>query len=146
MFKTASLSRLFQPCCAAPAAAGDDTGTLHALLAPGSIGLLSARCCDSRMRQADDRLAAQVNAAQARAGTRRPLHLATITAARGQLAALDEHAEPVALRLKDSVATLFQRHGLAAFPVLLVDGEIAFYGGTPELDALVQRLQTGVGA
>jgi hypothetical protein len=55
---------------------------------------------------------------------------------------LDEQQKGVV----NKVMTLFSTRGLEAFPMLFIDGDLAFYGGTPTIDQLTERMRTTLAA
>jgi hypothetical protein len=137
MFTTTLLRRLFKqdgrPARQAPL-------ELHELLGPGRVGVLSAACCDANSAARDEQLRANLASALQQTGSHhRPVH-STLTLARHQLRQLGTRIDGPAAAFRDDLATLFQTHGLAAFPLLIVDGRIAFYGGVPSTEAIGHKL------
>jgi hypothetical protein len=66
--------------------------------------------------------------------------------ARHQLRELGTQIEGPAAAFRDDLATLFQTQGLAAFPLLIVDGRIAFYGGVPSTETIELKLLSQPGS
>lgn len=138
MLKPHALLSWLLPCCAAPES---DPETLRALLAPGNIGILSAACCDTTAASKDEGLKANLQAAMAEAADARPVVFETITAAQRHLRTLQSDADVAQRRLIGNVVALFQAHGLSIFPLLIVNGRVAFYGGVPSVEMIRSSLQ-----
>lgn len=141
MYGLQALRRLFHP-TSAPTTG--DTATLDELLARGSVAVISAACCDAMSLPKDEALAASLAAALERAGLQRPVAFGTLTGTREQLREAGSSLQGAALDLRNQLGALFQTEGLAAFPMLLVDGRIAFYGGVPSLDTLTEKLMSAL--
>ena len=138
MFSTKTLRRFFEPGSTGPSAPG--SAPLHALLGAGRVGILSAACCDAMSRPKDEQLARHLAEAMQHTGSQRPVVQATLTATRQQLRELGSAADTATAAFQDELSSVFQTHGLAAFPLLIVDGQIAFYGGVPSPDAIASSL------
>ena len=110
------------------------------LLGPGQVLLLSAACCDAMSSPKDDELAANLSEAMALTGLNYTVALTTLTDTQKQLRAHGASLDGIAATFRDQLGSLFQTHGLAAFPLLLVEGQLAFYGGVPSPQAIAQRL------
>ena len=134
---SALLSRLI-PCCAT---ASSDPGTLKALLDKNNIGILSAACCDSTAGPKDEALKASVRQAMENTGDRRAVVVETITSAQQHMRSLEAQADLGQKLLIQNVVTLFQANGLSIFPLLIINGRVAFYGGVPTIALIEQRLQ-----
>ena len=124
-----------------PTAAND----IVSLLGPGQLVVLSAACCDAMSSPKDDELAVNLAQAMELAGNNYTSALATLTDTQKQLRAHGAALDDVASTFRDQLNSVFQTQGLAAFPLLLVDGQLAFYGGVPSPQAIAQRL-SGRGA
>jgi hypothetical protein len=119
---------------------------IHELLGRGRVGVLSAACCDASSAARDAQLQANLASALHKTGShRRPVH-STLTVARHQLRELGTQIEGPAAAFRDDLATLFQTQGLAAFPLLIVDGRIAFYGGVPSTETIELKLLSQPGS
>lgn len=137
MKPTSLLSRLL-PCCAS---ASSDPSTVQALLDKNNVGILSAACCDATAAPKDEELKANVLQAMQTSADVRPLVFETITAAQRHLRDVSATADDGQKRLVASVVTLFQTHGLSIFPILIINGRVAYYGGVPNAQMIQQRLQ-----
>jgi len=134
---SALLSRLI-PCCATNSS---DPSTMKALLDKNNIGILSAACCDATAGPKDEALKDSLRQAMERTGDRRAVVVETITSAQQHMRALKAQADLGQKLLIQNVVTLFQANGLSIFPLLIINGRVAFYGGVPTLDLIEQRLQ-----
>jgi hypothetical protein len=134
---TSLLSRLL-PCCAS---ATSDLSTVQALLDKHNVGILSAACCDATSAPKDEQLKTNVLQAMQASADVRPLVIETITAAQRHLRELGATADDSQKRLVANVVTLFQTHGLSIFPILIINGRVAYYGGVPSAQMIQERLQ-----
>ena len=123
----------------APTAAED----IVKLLGPGQLVVLSAACCDAMSSPKDDEMALNLAQAMELAGGNYTIALTTLTDTQKQLRAHGAALEGIASTFRDQLSSLFQTQGLAAFPLLLVDGQLAFYGGVPSPQAIAHRLAGG---
>jgi hypothetical protein len=142
MFNASSLLRFFKPSCSTGACDTATAGTVQELLIKENIGILSASCCDSSTQGRDELLASNLAQAMERAGLERQIIFSTVTATRQQLRDLGAHVDGDIQVFKENLVGLFQGQGLAAFPILVIGGKIAFYGGVPTIDQIQQKLQT----
>ncbi len=106
-----------------------------------TIGILSASCCDATAAIRDDELNANLRGAMAIADDRRPVVFENITAAQRRMRQLDANADIGQKALANQVASLFQANGLSVFPMLVINGRLAFYGGVPSVEMIQQKLQ-----
>lgn len=140
MFNASSLLRFFKSGCSTGSC---DTAqsNVQELLSHQKVGILSASCCDATTQAKDEQLASNLSAAMEKAGVERQVVFSTITATRQQLRDLGAQVDDDVKTFKENLAGLFQGQGLSAFPILMVDGKIAFYGGVPSVDMIAQKLQ-----
>lgn len=137
MFGLQALRQLFNPTSAATTGA---TAHLADLLGRGSVAVVSAACCDATCTPKDEELAAHLGSALERTHLQRPVAFGTLTGTQKQLREAGSALDGIALDFRHQLGALFQSQGLAAFPLLLVDGRIAFYGGVPSIDAIAEKL------
>lgn len=138
MIKPSALLSWLVPCCAT---GESDASGVQALLQPGNVGILSAACCDSGAAAKDEGLKANLQSAMLALDDRRPVVVETITSAQRHLRALQAQADAPQKRLIGQVVSLFQANGLSVFPLLIVNGRIAFYGGVPSVEMIRDTLQ-----
>jgi hypothetical protein len=112
------------------------------ILSAGSVGYLSASCCNPAAVPDDEQLTNNVKQAMNGLGLDLELHKETLTHAQASLpsavASLDEQQTGVI----NKVMTLFSTRGLEAFPMLFIDGDLAFYGGTPSTEEITQHMRS----
>ncbi|WP_157264186.1 hypothetical protein [Azohydromonas aeria] len=118
-----------------------DAESVRALLDKDNIGILSASCCDATSSPRDEELKANLLQAMQQAEIERAVVCQTITAAQRHLRELSTSADGPQKQLIANVTTLFQSHGLGIFPLLIINGRVAFYGGVPSVEQIRQRLQ-----
>ena len=138
MLKPSALLSWLIPCCATNSS---DPSTMRALLDKNNIGILSAACCDATAGPKDEALKASVRQAMERTGDRRAVVVETITSAQQHMRALEAQTDLGQKLLIQNVVTLFQAKGLAIFPLLIINGRVAFYGGVPPIAQIEERLQ-----
>ena len=138
MLKPSALLSWLIPCCAT---GSSDPSTMAALLDKNNIGILSAACCDSSAGPKDEALRDSLREAMERTGDRRTVVVETITSAQRHMRALEAQANLGQKLLIQNVVTLFQAKGLSIFPLLIINGRVAFYGGVPPIAQIEERLQ-----
>lgn len=138
MLKPSALLSWLMPCCAT---GSSDPSTLMALLDKHNIGILSAACCDSTAGPKDEALQDSLREAMERTGDSRAVVVETITSAQRHMRALEAQADLGQKLLIQNVVTLFQAKGLSIFPLLIINGRVAFYGGVPPIAQIEERLQ-----
>lgn len=102
-----------------------------------SIVILSSLCCNPLSYGADEGLKEAVQQVLAQIDKRAKVHVLSITDAQRSLADLRDIHRP----LLNDIQSIFQSHGLRAFPALIINGKLAFYGGTPEISELRRKLE-----
>lgn len=147
MFKPSALLSWLMPCCAT---GSSDPGAMKALLDRNNVGILSAACCDSTAGPKDEGLKQNLLKAMEQAGDQRAVIVETITSAQQHMRTLESQADAGQKQLIQNVVALFQANGLSIFPLLIVNGRVAFYGGVPSVEMIQEKLQkqplTAVGA
>lgn len=138
MFKLSALFSMLLPCCATGSA---DPSSVKALLDKNNIGILSAACCDSTAGSKDEGLKKNLLDAMERAGDKRAVIVETITSAQKHMRTLESEADASQKQLIQNVVALFQANGLGIFPLLIVNGRVAYYGGVPSAEMILERLQ-----
>jgi hypothetical protein len=138
VFKPSSLISWLIPCCAT---GSSDPGTIKALLDKNNVGILSAACCDSTAGQKDEGLKQNLLKAMELTGDTRPVIVETITSAQQHMRTLESQADADQKKLIQSVVALFQANGLSIFPLLIVNGRVAYYGGVPSVEMIQEQLQ-----
>ena len=126
------------PCCAT---GSSDASVMKALLDKNNIGILSAACCDSAAGPKDEDLKQNLREAMDRAGDQRAVIVETITSAQQHIRTLESQADAGQKQLIQNVVALFQANGLSIFPLLIINGRVAYYGGVPSTQMIQERLQ-----
>lgn len=135
-----SLSSLFCAITGCSTPAGGNADSLRAALSKDNIGIISASCCDASAPAKDEALKANVSAAMKATGDKRAVAVETITTAQKYLRGTDFHVGAGEKQLVESVMSLFQSSGMAIFPLLIVDGKLASYGGVPSVEQIKGKL------
>ncbi len=117
------------------------SGNVQDLINKEKIGILTASCCDHTMQAKDQELLFNLSTAMKNASIERQIVCATITSARQQFQDLGSQVGDDMNSFKESLNGLFQGQGLAAFPMLLIEGKIAFYGGVPSVELISDKLK-----
>lgn len=111
------------------------------ILAPGAVGYLSASCCNPAALPDDERLVANVKAALQQHGLEREIHKETLTNANAGMRAVRARLDADQMAVVNKVTSLFSTQGLDAFPMLFVDGDLAFYGGLPSTEEIAEYMR-----
>lgn len=138
MFKPSALLSWLVPCCAT---GSSDPGAMKALLDKNNVGILSAACCDSTAAPKDEGLKQNLLKAMEQAGDQRAVIVETITSAQQHMRTLESQADAGQKQLIQDVVALFQANGLSIFPLLIVNGRVACYGGVPSVEMIQEKLQ-----
>lgn len=108
-------------------------------LSPGEVALISASCCASDATALDQALKENLRAASGNNDCGVPIEV-TITEAKRALPHLQRQLHPQQAKVVEKIQALVASHGLGIFPLLLVDGQIAFYGGIPTVEMIAGKL------
>jgi hypothetical protein len=114
---------------------------IEEVLQPDSVSILSASCCDPSSAPKDEELKRNVNAAMEKLNQCEPVCFETITGAQAGIRGLSGKLDTKQQRLVDTVIQLFQTQGMSVFPMLIVDGRIAYYGGVPTVGMISEKLR-----
>jgi len=114
---------------------------MKALLDKNNVGILSAACCDSTAGPKDEGLKQNLLKAMEQASDPRAVIVETITNAQQHMRTLEAQADAGQKQLIQNVVALFQANGLSIFPLLIVNGRVAFYGGVPSVEMIQEKLQ-----
>ncbi|MEZ5644834.1 MAG: hypothetical protein R3E94_08505 [Burkholderiaceae bacterium] len=120
--------------------AAPDAGRLTRLLDRRSIGIVTAVCCDCVANAKNEGLQSHLRQAMAQVGDDRTVVVETLVTAQQHLRRFQAQADEGQLSLIGHVVALFETYGLAIFPLLLINGRIAFYGGVPDVEVLKASL------
>ena len=101
-----------------------------------SIVILSSSCCNPLAIPGDTKLKEHVTAALSNLDINTEIHTLTITNAQAHMSSLPEQHKELGTKLMG----LFQSKGIGAFPALLINGDLVFYGGIPEVEQIEEKL------
>jgi hypothetical protein len=118
----------------------NDPKKIKQMMEVGNIGILSARCCNPAAVAMDEELIQNVKEAMGKTSTELEINFETITTAQKSLRSLAGKLNDSQNTLVDKITSLFQVKGLSMFPVLLINGELAFYGGVPTIEMIQEKL------
>ena len=107
---------------------------------PNVIGVLSASCCNATSATLDTQVMTNLQAAMALACDHRLVIVENVTSLRKNMKQLRANADSGRRALLESIQALFQDNGLSVFPMLIINGRVAFYGGVPEVDRILEVL------
>jgi len=110
------------------------------LMEANHIGILSAQCCNSSAVAMDEELIQNVNKAMGNTSVALEIHFETITTAQKSLRSFSGKLTDSQNALVNKIMSLFQVKGLSVFPVLIINGELAFYGGVPTVEMIQKKL------
>jgi hypothetical protein len=111
------------------------------LLAPGHVGYLSASCCNPAAGPVDEQLVTNLKQAMANLGLDLTIYKETLTGAQAGMRSAMMHLSLKQGKVVTKVMGLFNSKGMTAFPMLFVDGDVAFYGGVPSTAEIEEYLR-----
>jgi hypothetical protein len=121
---------------------GETDSKIPKILGRDNVGYLSASCCHPAAAASDEQLLRNVKEAMAELGVEREIHVETLTGAQAGMRSILGHLDLRQSGVVTKVMSLFSTKGLSAFPILFVNGEIAFYGGIPTKAEIVEHMRT----
>jgi hypothetical protein len=124
-----------------------DTGkpvALEVALQPGAVAVVSIACCGMGSPDADAQALRAVNDGMQLAGigagaNRGEAVLVSAMDAQRYAGNMPASADPAVRRLVQQITALYTQHGFAAFPIVLADRRVAFYGGVPSPEQFADR-------
>lgn len=117
-----------------------DPDKLVDMMSPGRVGLLSARCCNPSAVAKDEQVIEMLTRALEQLEIDTAVQVESITVAQKALRKLSGRLDENQQQIVDELMRLFQSKGLSMFPVVLIDGAIASYGGVPTAEGLAEQL------
>lgn len=111
------------------------------VLAPGHVGYLSASCCNPAAGPVDEQLVRNLKEAMTNLGLDLEIHKETLTGAQAGMRSAMAHLSIKQGKVVTKVLGLFSSKGLMAFPMVFVDGDVAFYGGVPSTAEIEEYLR-----
>jgi hypothetical protein len=105
---------------------------------PGlNITVLSLTCCNPKFKTFDDRYVSRLKEALSRLGLGEGVKI--------EVASAQDALFGLKVVNPKKIWDLFDKYGTAVAPVLLVNGEVALYGGVPTVERLVDAIGKAVG-
>jgi hypothetical protein len=95
-----------------------------------NITLISMSCCNPALKPQDQQYKRRVEEALAAAKVTAQIETASATDMMHRMS--DTQAK--------KIMPLFKKHGAAVAPLMLIDGDIVFYGGVPTLEKLTETI------
>lgn len=114
--------------------------TLRTLLSADGRGIVSARCCAPMAAQSDDAMQANLREALAAVGESDEHQFISITDAQKTLPKMNKELTPAQQRLVMQIQGMVSSQGFSIFPMLLIGGQIAYYGGIPSAEMIREKL------
>jgi hypothetical protein len=114
------------------------------ILTPGNVGYLSASCCNPAAGPADEQLVGNVHDAMAQLDIDLELHKETLTHAQAGMRSARAKLDTQQMAVVNKVTSLFSTQGLGAFPMLFVNGDLAFYGGIPSTTQIADYMRANL--
>lgn len=114
-------------------------------LAPHAVAVVSIVCCGTGSKDEDAKALRAVNEALQLAQAHTDALLVSAMDAQRYASNLPASADPAVKRLVQQIAALYAQHGLAAFPITLIDRKVAFYGGVPTVEQFADRYRRLLG-
>lgn len=125
--------------------AAAEPAALELALQPRSVAVVSIACCGMG-RAEDDAVALRaVNDGLQLAQADGNAVLVSAMDAQRYAGSVPASAEPPVKRLVQQIVALYTQHGFAAFPIVLIDRRVAFYGGVPSAEQFAERYRRIVG-
>lgn len=119
----------------------DKMTPLERILAPGANGILSARCCSDTAALEDEQVLLHLGEAAQRLSLDVDFHLETISSAQRSLMFLNGSLDSRQQVLVSEIFSLYRKHGLSVFPVIILGGRIAFHSGGPSVDEIEEAMR-----
>ncbi len=102
-----------------------------------SVVILSGVCCNPFSYSTEEQLQKNIRSALKTLNIESGIHIITITEAQHSLQTLPKEY----LSLVDNIVAIFQSMGLKAFPAIIINGKLAFYGGIPSIEMIQDKLR-----
>ena len=99
------------------------------------IVVISMSCCNPALKPQDQQYRQRIEEALAIAKVTAQVEMASATDTMHEMS--DEQAK--------KIMPLFRKHGAAINPLMLIDGDIVFYGGVPTREKLIEAISAKAG-
>lgn len=120
--------------------AEDTAQALREVLDGRGVGIVSARCCAPLAAAQDERLEANLAEALKTSGRDGGYRVISITDAQKTLPRIARDLRPAEQRLVAQIQSLVNTEGFAVFPILVIGGKVAYYGGLPTPEMIERKL------
>lgn len=118
---------------------------LETALQPLSVAVVSIACCGMGSASDDVLALRAVSEGMQLADAQGDVALVSAMDAQRYAGNIPSSAEPTVKRLVQQITALYTQHGFAAFPIVLIDRRVAFYGGIPSAEQFAERHRRWVG-
>jgi len=118
----------------------DRVDSLRSILSEQGTGIVSASCCAPMAAQNDKALEQNLRRALADAGRSSHYQVISITDAQKAVGKLKQELSPAQHRLVMQIQGMVATQGFSVFPILMLGGQIAFYGGLPTPEMIAEKL------
>jgi len=109
-------------------------------------GLLSAACCVPGASSNDEALLQNFqNVLKETGQDNESIRIISITDARKVLPTMQNDLTPSGRRLVAQIQQLVAQNGFGIFPILILNGRIAYFGGVPSTEMIREKLQSDAG-
>lgn len=117
---------------------------MRQLLGAQGRGVLSASCCAPMAAKDDDTLVENLRTALATVGEADDVPVINITEAQKVVRQIRNDLSPDQQRVIQQIEGMVASQGFSVFPVLLIEGKVAFYGGVPTPEMIIEKLKQSV--
>ena len=121
------------------AEADDTLDSLRAVLGSDGVGIVSARCCAPTSANQDDALEGNLREALSSIGRAPDYHVISITDAQKMLPKLKAELAAPQQRLVSQIQMMVATQGFSIFPILVIGGKVAYYGGLPSPEMIIDK-------
>lgn len=129
------------PCCSSKPEGKTGSPPIEQALQANAVAVISMACCMPGSESADDATIAAVTQGMQTLGEPTTPVVVSATDAQKLAMGVPAHYDEASRRVVEQVMALFTQHGMGVFPVVIIDRQIAFYGGSPTADQVVSRVQ-----
>ena len=103
-----------------------------------NVVILSGSCCNPRLASIDEKIRARIKELAIKSEMQANISVVTISAAAfGGVIGVSKEVDT-------SIRSLIANKGMSVLPVVLFDGNIAFYGGLASAALIEQKLKEGI--
>jgi hypothetical protein len=119
----------------------DETAeSLRKILSDQGRGIISASCCAPMAAHHDKALEENLGEALVSTGHSPDYQVISITDAQKAVSKVEQELTPDQQRLVQQIQGMVSTQGFSIFPILLIGGKIAYYGGLPTPEMIAEKL------